>query len=433
MRRATLLIAALGGLVAASPARAANLLQNPSLETAAGTTPACWSFAGAGSASVTWTRVSTAHTGSFAETLQVSKLSASGDRELISAQDGGACAPAATPGATYTVGAWFRGVSRKSGAPKFFASYRNAAGAWVSLGSSAKLAPATSWTYASWTTPALPSGASYVSVGMGLATTGNVTMDDFTLTRNDPQPPPSSQCGAQTTWAPPGTPPLSDAQAASCVVHNPEIRPENAPYNADVPTDAELQAFHAALDDYGQRADDDVTERRSVTGRPGLVNPSTDDLIQWAAHKWGIPEDWVRAQMAVESWWRQTGLGDRATVSSSWYPLYPTQARVAGTSDVYQTMAISQVKWRPDGSDDPGTEPLRWESTAFALDFYAAKVRYFYNGHCGWCGAGYAAGQDWNSIGGWYEPYPWGNSGQRSYIAQVQSDLAGRVWAQPGF
>jgi hypothetical protein len=163
------------------------------------------------------------------------------------------------------------------------------------------------------------------------------------------------------------------------------------------------------------------------------VNPSTDDLIQWTAHKWGIPEDWIRAQMAVESWWTQTDLGDRATVSGSWYSLYPTQSRVAGTSDVYQSMAISQVKWRPDGSDDPGTEPLRWKSTAFALDFYAAKIRFFYNGHCSWCANGYAAGQQWNSIGGWYEPYPWGNSGQQGYIAKVQSDLANRVWAQSGF
>ena len=446
MRRATLLIGTVLCLVSASPAIAAtNLLQNPSLEAASGNAPSCWALAGSGSNSYTWTRVNTAHTGTYAESLTVSKLW-SGDRELVSAQDAGTCAPAGTAGATYTVGAWFKAPSRKPGSPKFFASYRDASGAWTTWASSAKLSAGTSWTYRSWTTPALPAGATSVSVGAGLAGTGGITMDDFALTQNDPPaspsppppspPPPSSLCpspGAQTTWAPPGTPPLSDAQAAACVVHQPENRPDNATANAYVPSDAELQAFHAALNDYGQRADDDVTERRYVTGRPGLTDPSTDDLIQWVAHKWGIPEDWVRAQMAVESWWHQADLGDRATVSSSWYTLYPAQARIAGTSDVYETMAISQVKWKPDGSDDPGTEPLRWESSAFALDVYAAKIRYFYNGDCSWCGSGYAAGQDWNSIGGWYEPYPWGNSGQASYIAQVQNDLAGRVWAQPGF
>ena len=34
---------------------------------------------------------------------------------------------------------------------------------------------------------------------------------------------------------------------------------------------------------------------RYVDGRDGLLRPSTDDLIQWAAHKWGIPENWLRA------------------------------------------------------------------------------------------------------------------------------------------
>jgi hypothetical protein len=170
-----------------------------------------------------------------------------------------------------------------------------------------------------------------------------------------------------------------------------------------------------------------------VTGRPGLASPSTDDLIQWAAHKWHIPEDWIRADMAVESWWEQTDLGDRATVPGKWYTLYPPQARVSGTSEVYQSMGISQVKWIPDGSDETGTEPLRWKSTAFALDYYAAKVRYFYDGDCSWCGSSYSAGQTWNSIGGWYQPYPWGNSAHEAYISQVKSDLARRVWAQPGF
>jgi hypothetical protein len=200
-----------------------------------------------------------------------------------------------------------------------------------------------------------------------------------------------------------------------------------------VPTDAELQSFHTALDNNGQLADGAVPERQYVTGRPDLSNPSTDDLIQWVAHKWGIPEDWIRASMAVESWWRQTTLGDLAAVSGAWYSLYPPQAQVPGAGDVYESMGISQVKWRPDGSLNAGSEPLRWESTAFALDNYAAKVRYFFNGDCHWCGSAYSSGQEWNSIGAWYEPYPWGNAGQMSYIAQVQADVAARVWAQPDF
>jgi len=53
-----------------------------------------------------------------------------------------------------------------------------------------------------------------------------------------------------------------------------------------------------------------IALRHGYSGRSTLAHPSTDDLIQWTAHKWGIPEDVVRAQMAVESWWRQSDMGD---------------------------------------------------------------------------------------------------------------------------
>ena len=48
-----------------------NLLKNPSLETATGSTPTCWSLAGFGTNTFAWTRTSDAHTGSFGEKLDV--------------------------------------------------------------------------------------------------------------------------------------------------------------------------------------------------------------------------------------------------------------------------------------------------------------------------------------------------------------------------
>lgn len=232
----------------------------------------------------------------------------------------------------------------------------------------------------------------------------------------------------RTRWAAPGTRPLSDAAASALVVHQDETRPGNVPYNDFVPSDAELRAFHAARTRDGQLADQLMPERRRVTGRPGLRNPSTDDLIQWVAWKWGIPTDLIRAQMMKESTWHQTDAGDRATVARRWYSIYPLQARIAGTRDVFESMGISQVKWRPDESVDPGSEPLRWKSTAFALDLYAATVRYFYDGRCMWCGPGYRAGQRWRSVGAWYEPHPWGNPGQLEYVVAVQRELSNHDW-----
>jgi hypothetical protein len=237
----------------------------------------------------------------------------------------------------------------------------------------------------------------------------------------------------QTTWAPVGTKPLSDSAAAALITPEPEDRPENSQANNYRPSDGELDAFFGSRDTSGVTPVQYNPLARYITGRPGLSDPSTDDLIQWAAHKWGIPEDLVRAQMVTESWWRQSALGDRATVPPSWYDQYPPQARIAGTSDVYQSMGISQIKWRPDNSLHTGTEPLRWKSVAFNLDFYGATVRYYYDGLCGWCSPGYSAGQDLNSIGAWFSPQPWLNAGQLSYVARVTANLANRTWEDPGF
>jgi hypothetical protein len=171
---------------------------------------------------------------------------------------------------------------------------------------------------------------------------------------------------------------------------------------------------------------------RYVDGQDGISRPSTDDLIQWAAHKWGIPEDWLRAQYVVESYWNGFELGDEVAVSPAWYRRYPVQARVPGGHEVYESMGLAEVKWIADNSVGAGTEPLRWESTAFDIDYEAAMVRLYFDNPDGarssWPDRTYAPCQTWNSIGGWFEPYPWRNGGQETYIAKVKRVLGERVW-----
>jgi len=236
-----------------------------------------------------------------------------------------------------------------------------------------------------------------------------------------------------TAWTSPSARPLSDAEAAAEVTDVPEQRPGNAQANDYVPSDAQLAAFRGARDSSGQTNEQSNPLLAYVTGRPGLRHPSTDDLIQWVSHKWGIPTDWIRAEMVVESGWHQSQAGDEAAVSPAWYAAYPAFARVAGTRVVNESLGIAQVKWRPDGSVGAGTEPLRWLSTAFNLDYYAATVRFFYDGYCHWCSAGYSAGQSESSVGAWYSPSPWNNSGARQYIAAVASALSAGAWAKTGF
>jgi hypothetical protein len=63
----------------------------------------------------------------------------------------------------------------------FFVYYRNSSGSWVFWANSPKFGATGSWTQVSWTTPAIPTGATLLSVGMGTDAVGSLTMDDFGL------------------------------------------------------------------------------------------------------------------------------------------------------------------------------------------------------------------------------------------------------------
>jgi hypothetical protein len=154
----------------------ANLLKNPSLETASGTTPTCWLLGGYGTNTYSWTRTSDAHAGSYSETLNVTAYT-NGDRKMVNTQDAGACAPAGVAGRIYTITAWYKSTVGSY----IYVYYRNAAGSWVYWTQSAKLAASTSWTEATFITPALPAGATNFSIGAGIGGVGSITLDDFGL------------------------------------------------------------------------------------------------------------------------------------------------------------------------------------------------------------------------------------------------------------
>jgi hypothetical protein len=201
-------------------------------------------------------------------------------------------------------------------------------------------------------------------------------------------------------WRSAGQPPLQDRDAAAAVVHRAEVRPDNAGPNSYVPTDAQLAAF------YSTSGSAENPWYRYVTGRPGLQSPSTDDLIQWAAIKWGITTDWVRAEAVDESYWHQSAIGNNGA-----------------------SKGIMQMK----ATASNGAEPLRWQSTAWNLDYYGATIRFYFDGYCSWCTPNYTSGHEWASIGAWFAPSPWGNQGAQDYVSRVQAELANRAWEQPGF
>jgi len=225
---------------------------------------------------------------------------------------------------------------------------------------------------------------------------------------------------------------LSDARAASRVRPVGEVRLDNADENAYRPSAGELEAFRTGqVDRYGRTQ----LEYNPLTARvTGGFSGTTDEILQWVAHKWGIPEDVVRAVAVNESYWHHlwrpgNGLGDRHTVFDQ--SPYPDFSRIAGTGDVYQSLGIMQIKWTPEGLHQ-GTEPLRWKSTAFNVDYWGAVVRYYYDGLCYWCGPDYSAGQEWASIGAWYSPSPWATS-STAYVQSAKTHTTQRPWTRPGF
>jgi peptidoglycan/xylan/chitin deacetylase (PgdA/CDA1 family) len=162
-------------------------LQNASLEADANNNdiPDCWSFGTFGSNTAIWTRTTDAHTGGYAERVDISSYT-TGDRKLVMAQDLGECTPTVTPGHRQTLQAWY-----KSSSPtQLVAYYRDAFGKWSYWTSSPLFAAAGTWTQASWTTPAVPSAATGMSFGLNLAAVGSLTTDDYSLDDAGVAPPP---------------------------------------------------------------------------------------------------------------------------------------------------------------------------------------------------------------------------------------------------
>jgi hypothetical protein len=257
--------------------------------------------------------------------------------------------------------------------------------------------------------------------------TGNASYASFTDTR------PRDSHG----WVPCNTTgrfaPLSDAQAAALVIGMTENRPSNLSANHYRPSSTELAAFH-----------NNETDKKGL--RPAQFNPytayvtggftgTTDEIIQWGAAKWGIPPDWLRAEYIQESRWNMSQLGDLTTVSD--VTKYPAYSRYSSTQ-VYQSLGISQVKWNhPDANNAGiGTEPLRWKSTAFNVDYELSMVRFYFDNPKGarssW-GDAYSSCNDWLSLAAWFQPYPWNNSGQQTYATKIQTLLASKTWQLSSF
>jgi hypothetical protein len=223
-----------------------------------------------------------------------------------------------------------------------------------------------------------------------------------TVGQPSPSTPPSPSATAGTTVSIP--PLLSDGEAAARVVRSPwEPRPGNAAANQRVPSGVELAAYRDQADDWRRCHGHAARVTGAFTG-------TTDEIIQWAAFKWGLEPAVVRAVAAVESWWDQAHVGDGG-----------------------QSFGLMQIK----RTSLAGTFPTSQLSTAFNLDVFGATIRAYYDGCATWLdtvptGRTYAVGDLWGSIGAWYAGR-WHDDNAEVYIARVMQAMSDRVWLSPSF
>jgi hypothetical protein len=213
---------------------------------------------------------------------------------------------------------------------------------------------------------------------------------------------------------------------------------DNALPNSYVPSEGELAEARIAPDGNGRTLSESSWYPRYVTGRHSLgAIPSTDDLIEFYSKKWGIPEDWLRAQYSLESGWQQSAYGDLTSESganAAWYHRWNAGYCPAPTR-CYESVGIAQVKSQPPGSSCTtgcGAEPLRRVSTAWNVDYAASRARFQFDNPKGrrsrWGDPSYLPQDPWGALCAWYEPYPFNNLGAAAYCQNVKARLAARTW-----
>jgi autotransporter family porin len=205
-----------------------------------------------------------------------------------------------------------------------------------------------------------------------------------------PGPGPGPAPGEKFVTLPPGSALPGDAECAARVRPAPEIRPDNATQNATRGTNPN--------DKYPR-----------VTGD---FTGTTDEILQWAACKWGIDEDIVRAQIAKESWWNMDNVGDGG-----------------------ESFGLGQVRvpYHQTAFEDDNAK----KSSSYNVDYTYAGWRSCYEGNETWLnqferGQEYAAGDHWGCLGVWFSGR-WHVPDAEQYIAAVQDYLSLRIWETPDF
>ncbi len=169
--------------------------------------------------------------------------------------------------------------------------------------------------------------------------------------------------------------PLPTESACAALIHrgDREQVPENSSYNQVVPTAAQV----SKLTPFGDARGFDnkaLPLGKRVTGN---FTGTTDEILRWAACKWGFDEDFVRADAYQTNGWHQSSVSAWTGDFSSCPPNPPTRLGPNGSNECPQVFSLFGITWKFYQS----AWPMIRDSTAFAVDFSLGLQRVCFEGY----------------------------------------------------
>jgi len=278
----------------------------------------------------------------------------------------------------------------------------------------------------------------------------------------------------------------TDAQCAAAVHRSTwEPRPQNYQQNHTIPAPGAMAASFAARPRAVGGAYNSLWDTWLMKRVDGRFTGTTDEIFQWAACKWGLPDNLIRADAVRESTWFQYlhfpndaaagggggscywdyGCGDSfsapSTASATYCNSIATQALLASEVHNYQldpkttagappytpaaglcpqtfsilgVMSWEDPAWRapfaPYAGNQNGTFPFTRDSTAAAADYWGAYIRGCYEGWEPWLTK--TVGDLWGCIGSWFSG-DWHSSAANGYIGRVQNEMNNHTWLTGAF
>jgi len=190
----------------------------------------------------------------------------------------------------------------------------------------------------------------------------------------------------------------------------------------------------------------------------GQFTGTTDEIIQWAACKWGLPDNLLRAIAVRESTWFSSlhyqdgevyynrGYGDDIVAADVATTTYCNGVAAAGhdyqldpryapglcpkTFSITGIMAWQNPTWGPMLDNQNGSFPFSRDSTAFAEDYIGWYLRGCFRGFMTWLHP--TSGDIWGCVGAWYSG-DWHSVEADAYITRVKAEITNHTWLTAAF